>query len=153
MCIQLWVRMAGYRNYITYAVQKPNNKLRMAGYREYISYRYVFIFSFVSLTNYTEHNINTLMWLRMAGEFMSIYLFGYALISQLWLRMAGYRNYLSSTYFFISSFVSPTEYAGRKMNTLLWLLMAVEFMSTYLLRTDIWLISHLLTGDNRPGFQ
>ena len=136
MSIQLWVRMAGYRNYITYAGQKLNHKLRMAGYRKYISYRYVFISSlvllenyaglklnnltwlrmagclnyissryvfissFISLTNYLGQKMNNLMWLRMVGESMSIYTFGYALSSQLWLRMAGYRNYLSSTYVF-----------------------------------------------------
>ena len=32
MSSQLWVRMAGYRNYITYAGRNLNNKLRMAGY-------------------------------------------------------------------------------------------------------------------------
>ena len=52
MSIQLWVRMAGYRNYIKYAGRKLNNKLRMAGYRKYISYRYLFISSFVSLKKY-----------------------------------------------------------------------------------------------------
>ena len=131
MSIQLWVRMAGYRNYRMYAVRKLNNKLCMAGYRRYISYRYVFISSLVSLTKYAGQNLNTLMWLRMAGEFVSTYLFGYALSSQMWLRMAGYRNYLSSTYVFISSFVSLTKYAGRKMNTLMWLRMEGEFMSPY----------------------
>ena len=71
--------------------------LCMAGYLNYLSSRYVFMSSFVSVTKYAGRKLNTLMWLRMAGEFMSIYLFGYALSSQLWLRMAGYRNYLSST--------------------------------------------------------
>ena len=47
MSSQLWVRMAGYQNYITYAGRKLNNELRMAGYRKYISYRYVFMSSFV----------------------------------------------------------------------------------------------------------
>ena len=32
MSSQLWVRMAGYRDYITYAGEKLNNKLCMAGY-------------------------------------------------------------------------------------------------------------------------
>ena len=105
--------------------------LRMAGYLNYISYRYVFMYYFVSLTKYAGRKLNNLMWLRMAGEFMSIYLFGYDLSSQLWLCMVGYRNYLSSTYVFISSFVSLTKYAGRKLNTLMWLRMAGEFMSTY----------------------
>ena len=85
------------------------------------------------------------MWLRMVGEFMSIYFFG--------LCMAVYLNYLSFTYIFISSFVSMTKYAGRKLKTVMWLRMAGEFMSTYFSRTDIWLMSHLLTADNRPGFQ
>ena len=153
MSSQLGVRIAGYRNYITYAGRKLNNKLCMAGYRKYVSYRYVFISSFVSLTKYEGQNMNTLMWLRMAGEFVSMYLLGYALSSQLWLRMAVYRNYFSLTYVFISSFVSVTKYAGRKLNTLMWLCMVGEFMSTYYLCTNIWLMSHLLTVDNRPGFQ
>ena len=87
---QLWVRMAGYQNYIKYAGRK----------------------------------LNTLMWLRMAVEFMSIYICGYNLSSELWLRMAGYLNYLSSTYVFTSSFVSLTKYVGQKLNTLMWLRMA-----------------------------
>ena len=37
--------------------------------------------------------------------------------SQIWVRMAGYQNYIT--------------YAGRKLNTLMWLRMAGEFMSTY----------------------
>ena len=44
--------------------------------------------------------------------------------SQLWLRMAGYRNYISSRYVFISSFVSLIKYAGRQLNNLMWLRMA-----------------------------
>ena len=78
MSSQLWVRMAGYRKYITYAGQKLNNLmwLHMAGYRKYISHRYVFISSFVSLTKYVGRKLNNLMWLRMAGEFMSIYFLG-----------------------------------------------------------------------------
>ena len=77
MSSQLWVSMAGYRNYITYAGRKLNNLmwLRMAGYRKYISYRYIFISSFVSLTNYAGWKLNNLMWLRMAGEFTSIYIY------------------------------------------------------------------------------
>ena len=77
MSSQLWVRMSGYRNYITYAGRKLNNNLCMAGYLKYISYRYVFISSFVSLKKYAGRKLNTLMWLRMAGEFMSTYLFVY----------------------------------------------------------------------------
>ena len=124
--------MEGHQNYITYAGRKLNNKLRMAGYRKYISYRYVFISSFVSLTKYAGRKLNTRMWLRMAGEFMSIYFFGNGLNSQLWLRTAVYRNYLSSTYVFISSFISLKKYAGRKLNTVMWLRMAGEFISTYI---------------------
>ena len=150
---QLWVRMAGYQNYVTYAGRKLNNKLRMAGYRKYISCRYAFISSFVSLTKYEGQNLNTLVWLRMAGELISTYLFGYDLISQLWLRMVGYQNYLSSIYVFISYFVSLTRYAGQNINTLMLLRMAGEFISIYFSRTNIWLMSHLLTTDNRPGFQ
>ena len=90
MSSKLWVRMVGYRNYRTYAGQKLRNKLRMEGYRKYISYRYVFISSFLSLKKYAGQKMNTLMWLRMAEEFMSTNLFGYTLISQLWLRMAEY---------------------------------------------------------------
>ena len=131
---QLWVRMAGYRNYVTYAGRKLNNKLRMEGYRKYISYRYVFISSFVSLTKYAGQNLNTLVWLRMAGEFISTSLFVYYFSSELWLRMAGYQNYLSSIYVFISSFVSLTKYAGQNLNTLMWLRMAEEFISTYFSR-------------------
>ena len=40
---------------------------------------------------------------------------GQKMSSQLWIHMAGYRNYLLYTYVFISSFVSVTKYAGRKM--------------------------------------
>ena len=50
--------------------------LRMAGYLNYISSRYVFISYFVSLKNYAGRKLNNLMWLRMVGEFMSIYTFG-----------------------------------------------------------------------------
>ena len=91
---QLWVRMAGDRKYIKYAGQKLDTLmgLRMAGYRKYISYTYVFISSFVSLSKYAGRKLNTLMWLRMAVEFMSIYIFGYDLSSQLWLRIVGYLN-------------------------------------------------------------
>ena len=67
--------------------------------------------------------------------------------------MAKYRKYISYRYVFISSLVSLTKYAGRKLNSLMWLRMAGEFMSTYFLRTVIWIMTHLLTTDNRPGFQ
>ena len=63
MSSQMWVRMAVYRNYITYAGRKLKNImwLRMAGYRKYISYRYIFISSFISLTKYAGRKINNLM--------------------------------------------------------------------------------------------
>ena len=120
---QLWVRMARYRNYIKYTGRKLNTLiwLRMAEYRKFISSTYVLISSLVSLTNYAGRKLNTLMWLRMAGEFMSIYILWYYLNSQLWLRMAEYRKYLSSTYVFISSFVSLKKYAGQKLNTIMWI--------------------------------
>ena len=54
---------------------------------------------------------------------MSIYILGYGLSSQLWLRMAIYLNV------FISYFVSLTKYAGLKLNNLIWLRIAGEFMS------------------------
>ena len=78
---------------------------------------------------YTGRKINNLMWLHMAGEFMSINILGYSLSSQLWLRMAGYLDYIPSRYVFISSFVSLTKYVGRKLNNVMWLRMAGEFMS------------------------
>ena len=46
--------------------------------------------------------------------------------SQLWVRMAGYRNYISCRYGFISSFVSLIKYVGQKLNNLMWLRMAVH---------------------------
>ena len=120
--------------------------LRMAGYRKYISSTYVFISSFVSLSKYAGRKLSTLMWICMAGEFMSIYIFGYALISQIWLRIAVYLNYLSSTYVFISSFVSLTKYVGRKLS-------ARENSCLHLFTcTVIWLMSYLLTANNRQRF-
>ena len=44
--------------------------------------------------------------------------------SQMWVRMAGYQKYISSTYSFISDFVSLIKYAGTKLNNLIWLHMA-----------------------------
>ena len=82
-------------------------------------------------THFFAYNLSNQLWLRMAGKFMTTYIFAYDLSNQLWLRIAGYLNYLSSTYFFISSFVSPTKYAGRKLKTVMWLRMAGKFMSTY----------------------
>ena len=106
MSSQLWVSMAGYINYISsryvfissfvslvkYAGRQLNNLmwLRMAGYLNYKSYRYAFISYFVSIRKYAGQKLNNLMRLGIAGEFMSIYILGYGLSSQLWLRMAGY---------------------------------------------------------------
>ena len=50
---------------------------------------------------------------------------------QVWLRMAGYLSYISYRYIFISSFASLTNYAVQKLNNLMWLRMAEEFMSRY----------------------
>ena len=122
------------------------------------------------------------------GKFMTTYFFAYDMSNQLWLIIAGYLNYLSSTYVFISSFVSLTKYEGRKLNTLMWLRIAgyLNYLSsTYVFyfffrftdklcgtktencdvamyggnlclhifsHTVIWLMSHRLTVNNRPGF-
>ena len=88
----------------------------------------------------------------MAGEFMSIHIFGYAFSSQLWLRMTGYLNYLSSTYVFISSFVSLKKYVGR--NWTLWCGYVWQESSCLHIftRTVIWMMSYLLTANNRPEF-
>ena len=83
---------------------------------------------------------------------MTTYFFAYDMSNELWLCLAGYLNYLSSTYVFTSSFVSLTKYARQKLKTVMWLRMAGKVMSTYFLRTVIWLMSHPLTVDNRPGF-
>ena len=69
--------------------------------------------------------------LRMAGKLMTTYFFVYDMSNELWVRLARYLNYLSSTNLFISSFVSMTKYAGQKLKTVMWLSMAVKFMSTY----------------------
>ena len=78
-----------------YAGRKMDNLmwLRMAGYIYYISSIYMFISSLVSLTKYAGRKLKNLVWLHMAGELMSIFIFGYALRSQLWLRIARYLNY------------------------------------------------------------
>ena len=65
------------------------------------------------------YDFSNQLWLRMAGKFMTTYFFAYDMSNQLWLRIAGYINYLSSTYVFISSFVSLTKYAGRKLKTVM----------------------------------
>ena len=51
--------------------------LCMAEYLNYTSSKYVFSSSLVSLTKYVGQNLNNLIWLCMAGEFMSIYFHGY----------------------------------------------------------------------------
>ena len=93
--------------------------LCMAGYINYISFRYVIISSFVSLKKQAEKKLNNIMCLRMAGEFMSKYFLGYALSSQLWLRMTGYLNDISPRYVFISSFFSLKKYVGQKLNNIM----------------------------------
>ena len=108
--------------------------LRMEGYINYISSTYVLIYYFVSLTKYAGKNLKNLMWLRMAEAFLYIFFLRYNFSSQLWLCMAGYLNSISFTYVFISSFVSLTDSADQKLNNLMWLSMAGEFMSTYLVR-------------------
>ena len=55
--------------------------LRMAVYLNYISYRYLSISSFVSLRKYAGQKLNNMVWLRMAGEFMSIYFDGYGYLA------------------------------------------------------------------------
>ena len=42
--------------------------LRIAEYINYLPSRYVFTFSFVSLTKYAGRKIKTVMWLRMTGK-------------------------------------------------------------------------------------
>ena len=53
---QLWVRMAGYWNYIKYAGRKMKTLMwiRIAVYQKYISSTYIFISSFVSLSKYAK---------------------------------------------------------------------------------------------------
>ena len=103
-------------------------------------------------TYFFAYDLSNQLWLHMAGKFMTTYIFAYDFRNQLWLHIAVYLNYLSSIYVLISSFVSLMKYAGRKLKTLMWLSMAGTFMSTYFLRTVIWLMSHILTADNRPEF-
>ena len=72
--------------------QKMSNRLwlRIAGYIKYLSSTYVFISSFVSLTKYAGRKLKTVMWLRMAGKFMTTFFFANNMSSQRWLRIAGY---------------------------------------------------------------
>ena len=51
--------------------------------------------------------------------------------SQLWLRMTGDLNCISSRYVFILSYVSLKKLREKKMNNLMWLRMARELMSIY----------------------
>ena len=64
MSSQLWLRMAGHLNYILSIYEFSSS-------------------SYVSLKKYTGHNLKNLMWLSMAGEFMSIYFYGYGYLSNL----------------------------------------------------------------------
>ena len=92
------------------------------------------------------------MWLRMSGEFMSIYILGYDFSSQLWIRMEGYLNYLSSTY--VLSLLLFHWQSTQDENWTLWcgyLWRENSFLHIFT-RTVIWLMSHLLTANNRPGF-
>ena len=54
-------------DYIFFAYDMSNQHwLRIAEYIYYFLSRYVFIFSFVSLTKYAGRKLKTVMWLRMA---------------------------------------------------------------------------------------
>ena len=67
--------------------------------------------------NFFAYDLSNQLWLRMAGKFMTTYFFANNMSNQVWLNIAGYLTYLSSTYEFISSFVSLTKYAGQKLKT------------------------------------
>ena len=68
-------------------------------------------------TYWFAYDLSNQLWLHMAGKFMTTYIFANNMSNQLWLCISGYLTYLSSTYKFISSFVSLTKYAGRKLKT------------------------------------
>ena len=80
---QLWLRMV--RKFMTtyfLAYHMSNQQwLRIAEYINYLSSIYVFIFSFVSLTKYAGRKLKTVMWLRMAGKFMSTYFIAYGYLA------------------------------------------------------------------------
>ena len=68
-------------------------------------------------TYFFAYDLSNQLWLSMAGKFMTTYFFAKNMSNQLWLSIAGYLSYLSSTYKFISSFISQKKYAGQKLNT------------------------------------
>ena len=80
---QLWLHMVG--KFITtyfFAYNMSNQQwLRIAEYINYLSSTYVFIFSLVSLTKYAGPKVKTVMWLRMAGKFMSTYFIAYVYLA------------------------------------------------------------------------
>ena len=61
--------------------------------------------------------------------------------SKLWLCVAGYINYISSRYVFISSFVSLTKYTGLKLNSMMLIRMAVEVI---LNRSTVMYLDYIL---------
>ena len=52
---------------------------------------------------------------------------------QLWLPMEEDLNYIPFRYVFNLSFISRKNYAGQKLNNLMWLRMAIEFISVFFL--------------------
>ena len=116
------------------------------------------------------------VWLRMAGKFMTTYFFADDFSNQLWLCMAGK---FVTTYFFRVRFEQSTvaTYCGISKLFIIHIrflksILSFHWRSTrdenwklwcgYVWRensclhifshTVIWLMSHLLTADNRPGF-
>ena len=72
--------------------------------------------------------------------------------SQLWLCMAGYINYISFTYIFTSYFFSMANYAGQNWTIWCGYVWRDNSCPYIFLGTIIWLMSHFLSADNRPGF-
>ena len=79
-----------------------------------------------------ERKLSSQLWVSIAGYQNYINYAGKKLNTLMWLRMAGYRKYISSTYVFISSFVSLSKHTRQKLRTLMWIRMAGEFMSIYI---------------------
>ena len=78
MCSQLWyagqkLSMAGkFMTTFCFSYDLSNQLwLRIAGYIHCLSSTYILIPYFVSLMKYAGQNLKTVMWLRMAGKFMS----------------------------------------------------------------------------------
>ena len=85
---------------------------------------------------------------------MSIYYFWYAWSSQLWLHMAGYRNYISSRHVFWLLFCFTDKVRGTKTEQSDVATYGGKIcVYIYFLGTLIWLMSNILSADNRPGFQ